>query len=203
MGQLSHRIAAFGIRKTRDSTLKFPTPGNVMCEFTVAFILGIFFLRDSVNVGPSTCSVKGRMCLAADVCCACNYCKDSQAAVLALINITPIDCINTMQCRTKIAELFSYGWTVALQWVPSYVGIPGNERANQKAKQRAESTQLEVPLTLRRANSIISTCIGKYPAMTKNEEFWKAMGKPGNSGPNPDAPGESRDCCPHSPNYRT
>ncbi|GFX35889.1 reverse transcriptase [Trichonephila clavipes] len=59
------------------------------------------------------------------------------------------------QSRIKIAELISYGWSVALQWVPSHVGIPGNERANQKAKQGDESSQLEVPLTLRKVNGPI------------------------------------------------
>ncbi|GFV36739.1 reverse transcriptase [Trichonephila clavipes] len=35
--------------------------------------------------------------------------------------------------------------------VPSHVGIPGNEKTEQKAKQEAGSSQLEVPLTLRRS----------------------------------------------------
>ncbi|GFU18691.1 reverse transcriptase [Trichonephila clavipes] len=62
----------------------------------------------------------------------------------------------TTMCRTKIT---------ALQWAPSHVGIPGNERADQKAKQGAESSQPEVSLTLRRAK-IISTHM-PYTAMTK------------------------------------
>ncbi|GFV67795.1 reverse transcriptase [Trichonephila clavipes] len=89
---------------------------------------------------------------------------DSHAAILALSRNTPTDCLNTIQCRTKIVELISYGWTVALQYVSSHVGIPGNERADQKAKQGTESTQQEVPLTLRRANNIIPTFIDKYTA---------------------------------------
>ncbi|GFW33093.1 hypothetical protein TNCV_2110231 [Trichonephila clavipes] len=52
----------------------------------------------------------------------------------------------------------------------------GNKRADQTAKQRADSTQPEVPLALRRAKSIISTYIDKYTAMTQKTEFWKAMG---------------------------
>ncbi|GFX10073.1 reverse transcriptase [Trichonephila clavipes] len=67
-----------------------------------------------------------------------------------------------------------HGWTVALQWVPSHVGIPGNERANQKAKQGAESSQLEDLLTLRKAKSIISTFIGNYTIVTQNP---KKLGK--------------------------
>ncbi|GFT05778.1 uncharacterized protein TNCV_3925691 [Trichonephila clavipes] len=37
---------------------------------------------------------------------------DSQTAILALSSNTPTDCLNTIQCRTKIVELISYGWTV-------------------------------------------------------------------------------------------
>ncbi|GFV16898.1 reverse transcriptase [Trichonephila clavipes] len=90
---------------------------------------------------------------------------DSQAAILALSSNTPTDCLNRIQCRINITQLMTYGWTAALQWVPSHVGILGIERADQKAKQGAESSQPEVPLTLRRAKNIISTHIDKYTAM--------------------------------------
>ncbi|GFX21132.1 transposable element Tcb1 transposase [Trichonephila clavipes] len=60
-------------------------------------------------------------------------------------------------------------------WVPSHIGIPSNERADQKAKQGAESTQPEVPLTLRRAKNTNSTHIDKYTAMTQKR---KSFGKP-------------------------
>ncbi|GFT68269.1 reverse transcriptase [Trichonephila clavipes] len=40
---------------------------------------------------------------------------DSQAANLALSSNTPTDCLNTIQCRTQIAELISYGGTGVLQ----------------------------------------------------------------------------------------
>ncbi|GFW51792.1 hypothetical protein TNCV_1187241 [Trichonephila clavipes] len=55
----------------------------------------------------------------------------------------------------------------ALQRVPSHVGIPGNENADQKAQQGTESSQPEVPLTLRRAKSITSTFIDKYTTVTR------------------------------------
>ncbi|GFT46946.1 hypothetical protein TNCV_3746341 [Trichonephila clavipes] len=60
---------------------------------------------------------------------------DSQALISVLISNIPVDCIHTFQCCTKIVELISYGWVVALQWVPSHVGNCSNERANQKANQ--------------------------------------------------------------------
>ncbi|GFW43266.1 reverse transcriptase [Trichonephila clavipes] len=60
---------------------------------------------------------------------------DSQTAILSLSSYKPTGCLNTIQCRTKIAELISYGWTAALQWIPSHDGVPGNERADQKSKR--------------------------------------------------------------------
>ncbi|GFW52781.1 reverse transcriptase [Trichonephila clavipes] len=100
---------------------------------------------------------------------------DFQAVFLALSSNTPTDCLNTIQCRTKIADLISYGWTVALQWVQSHVGVLGNERTEQKAKQGAESTQPEVSLTHKRAKSIIFTYIDKYTIMTQKT---KSFGRP-------------------------
>lgn len=45
---------------------------------------------------------------------------DSQSAISAPSNNTPTDCLRTTQCRSKLAELITYGWTVVLQWVPSH-----------------------------------------------------------------------------------
>ncbi|GFU55990.1 reverse transcriptase [Trichonephila clavipes] len=58
--------------------------------------------------------------------------------------------------------------------IDSTFGLPGNERADQKAKQGAKLSQQEVSLTLRRAKSIISTFIDKYTTVKqKNQEPWK------------------------------
>ncbi|GFV20520.1 reverse transcriptase [Trichonephila clavipes] len=100
---------------------------------------------------------------------------DSQAAILALKSNTSIDYVNTIQCQTKIVKFISYGWTASLQWVLSHVGIHGNERADQKAKHGAKSTQPEFSLTLRRAKSLISPHIDKHTAMT---QITKIFGKP-------------------------
>ncbi|GFX38627.1 reverse transcriptase [Trichonephila clavipes] len=54
-------------------------------------------------------------------------------------------------------------------------GISGNERGDQKDKHGAESSQLEVPLTLRTAKSIISPHTDKYTAATQKT---KSLGKP-------------------------
>ncbi|GFT22303.1 hypothetical protein TNCV_3273021 [Trichonephila clavipes] len=46
--------------------------------------------------------------------------------------------------------------------VLSHDGIPGNERADQKVRQGAESSQPEFPLTIGRAKSITSAYIDKW-----------------------------------------
>ncbi|GFT32436.1 reverse transcriptase [Trichonephila clavipes] len=61
-----------------------------------------------------------------------------------------------------------------LKSVPSRVGISDNERADQKPKEGAESSQPEVPLTLKKANSLISTCVCKYTTGTQSTKIlWK------------------------------
>ncbi|GFV51941.1 hypothetical protein TNCV_1322941 [Trichonephila clavipes] len=65
------------------------------------------------------------------------------------------------------------------------VGILDNETAHHKAKQGADSSQLEAPLTLRRAKSIISTNIDKYTVVAQNKVLWKGMGNSVPRGSNP------------------
>ncbi|GFX72990.1 hypothetical protein TNCV_2814301 [Trichonephila clavipes] len=54
------------------------------------------------------------------------------------------------------------------------------ETVDQKAREGAESTQPDFPLTFRRAKSIISPHIDKYTAMTQKT---KSFGKPWNLWP--------------------
>ncbi|GFW51051.1 hypothetical protein TNCV_3593331 [Trichonephila clavipes] len=76
------------------------------------------------------------------------------------------------------------------------------ESRDQKAKQGAESSQPEVPLTLKRAKSICPHILTDVTVTTPKP---KSLGKPwetGHCGSNPETPGESRDCCPLLPNHR-
>ncbi|GFU30296.1 HTH_Tnp_Tc3_2 domain-containing protein [Trichonephila clavipes] len=84
--------------------------------------------------------------------------------------------------RTRVKGLMHVKYVdaalgVVWKWVPSHVGIPGNERTDQKAKQGAESSQPEVPLTLRRAKSIISTSIDKCTIATQKTKGPESHGK--------------------------
>ncbi|GFX81861.1 alpha-2 adrenergic receptor [Trichonephila clavipes] len=95
---------------------------------------------------------------------------------------TPCLMIVLMNCQTKlrINHLTAVKSVAILEMGPKSYWDPGNERADQKAKQEAESSQPEVPLTLRRVKSIISAYIDKSTAMP--QKYWKAMVNPGHCG---------------------
>ena len=46
----------------------------------------------------------------------------------------------------SLLELSSDGHRVLLQWIPSHCGIPGNERADQLAKDATALTQEDAPV---------------------------------------------------------
>ncbi|GFX46253.1 hypothetical protein TNCV_1371951 [Trichonephila clavipes] len=66
----------------------------------------------------------------------------SQAAILALSSYTPTDCLNIIQCRTKITKLISYSWTAALEWASSHVEVTDNVRADHTQKASRELSRL-------------------------------------------------------------
>ncbi|GFS76570.1 hypothetical protein TNCV_1621711 [Trichonephila clavipes] len=70
---------------------------------------------------------------------------------------------------------------------------PGNEKADQKAKQGAESSQPEVPLTLKRAKRAIfpHTLTNVYCHDPRHLEPWKDTGNLGLCGSYPEASGEN------------
>ncbi|GFX00101.1 hypothetical protein TNCV_3080971 [Trichonephila clavipes] len=72
-----------------------------------------------------------------------SHCKGLQVGKCPTRNVAmkKITMFEAMGCldnhRTKIVELISYGWT----GISSHVGIPRNDRADQKVKQGVESSQ--------------------------------------------------------------
>lgn len=54
---------------------------------------------------------------------------DSQAEILALCYNSLTCCVRIIECRVKLTKLLSHGCTLWIQWVPSHVSIPGNEKA--------------------------------------------------------------------------
>jgi hypothetical protein len=108
---------------------------------------------------------------------------DSKAAISALSSNRPTECLRTIQCRVKLSEAISNGWAVVLQWVPSHVGICGNEHADRKAKQGAESAQPPTPMTLSRAKSLINSTInyitGKTLKLQSIGKRWEGLATEG------------------------
>ncbi|GFV80141.1 ATP-dependent DNA helicase [Trichonephila clavipes] len=88
---------------------------------------------------------------------------------------TPTDCLNTDQSRTKNAELISYGWTAALQWVQSHVGSPHlASRSKTQAESRVVSTRS--PLDLQKSKEHYFHIHWQiYYREPKIQEPWKAM----------------------------
>ncbi|GFX34831.1 hypothetical protein TNCV_2327711 [Trichonephila clavipes] len=86
--------------------------------------------------------------------------------------------------RTQPTTIVKSWLFVKLNWVLSLVGILGNKRADQKARQGVKSSELEVPLTLRRA--FFSIYIDKYTAVTRKPRVLESRYRS-----NPESP---RDC---------
>ena len=54
-------------------------------------------------------------------------------------------------------QFFARSRRVALQWIPSHCGIPGNEKADELAKQGAQQKQFETCLSFEEKKTIIKT----------------------------------------------
>ena len=90
---------------------------------------------------------------------------DSQAAIVALTNNTPTDCAATMAGRRLMSGMIESGWHITLQWIPSHIGIEGNERADQLAKQGARLPQPSNTTSLMTAKNLVERVVSKW---TKN-----------------------------------
>ncbi|XP_015908818.1 uncharacterized protein [Parasteatoda tepidariorum] len=62
--------------------------------------------------------------------------SDSQAAILAIANYSKApSSLFTVKCRSLMTEIGEKYKTIALQWIPSHCGIPGNEKVDALAKK--------------------------------------------------------------------
>ena len=149
--------------------------------------------EDSMAVGKNASNYDGEVCAVLEASNQLSthnltpskavFLIDSQAAISALSSNASTDCLRTIQCREKLAELIKNGWVVALQWVPSHVGIPGNERADILAKRGAETDQPEIPFTLNRANNLITNTINNATLKTLKDlsigKKWESLATAG------------------------
>lgn len=84
---------------------------------------------------------------------------DCQAAIIALTTNSQTDCGRTQTCRHVLSCLQARGWIIVLQWVPSHVGVAGNERADNLAKEGTKLQQPVAKMTLDSAKSHIAATI--------------------------------------------
>lgn len=88
---------------------------------------------------------------------------DSRVAIAALSNNVCTDYLKKYRTSRETIQTHYHHRMLALQRVSNHEGIPGNERADTKANEGAESNQPKVPFTLNRAKIIIEASVTKYP----------------------------------------
>ncbi len=71
-------------------------------------------------------------------------CIDSQAAIRALSSPSPEPEESVWTTLNTIRNLKSSGTRVTLVWIPSHVGIPGNERADKLASDACQDPNVAV-----------------------------------------------------------
>ena len=82
---------------------------------------------------------------------------DSMAALQVLTQDSPKDNVSLVtMARVVLSRLESEGRRVTLAWIPSHVGVPGNEAADSEAKRglQQHEVRINVPLSLQRIKRI-------------------------------------------------
>lgn len=114
---------------------------------------------------------------------------DSQAAIMNLTRNLETECQKTIECRKLLQHLAEKGWQLKLQWIPSHVGIPGNEKADELAKQGTELPQPVCPPSLHSSklqiNAAIANWVRQHLSRESEGKKWESLIT---NGPIPDLP---------------
>ncbi|XP_053999874.1 uncharacterized protein LOC128887700 [Hylaeus anthracinus] len=94
--------------------------------------------------------------------------SDSKSAIASINNTASTNETN-LQILEIHAELTNNGNKIVIIWIPSYIGIPGNERADQAAKEAAADL---APNTLTRFHHKDLLNCSKRKLLTKWERKW-------------------------------
>ena len=74
------------------------------------------------------------------------YFSDSLSALQALLNPDSSDLIQEIMYLKH--QLSNMGIHVSLVWIPSHVGIIGNEIVDKLAKESLDSVHIDIPITV-------------------------------------------------------
>ena len=108
---------------------------------------------------------------------------DSQSTIAALSGNSPTDSSLTLETRMTLNKYLQDGWNIKLQWVPSHVGIVGNEKADFLAKRGTTLWQPQLKMPLSAAKAIIDTSVRQTMMAAYHEiangKSWERLAKPG------------------------
>ena len=140
--------AGVSIRKTGEAEKRKALPSGTVCSNFRAELTGIKAALEYISEETHT----GRRYVI--------FC-DSLSAIQSL-DREPKDSLT----RSILTILSNINAAVTVQWIPSHIGIPGNETADQLAKEGSKKPQEPVPLTLQEAKALIK---GTYTDKWKQE----------------------------------
>ena len=160
MGLLRRGWKMVAVESTSDTQMVTPLPSRFLVAFSAPTIELRYWLFVQMQ---STCWRVGKKMGNIAIF------TDSLSTLQALNSADPDQMIQGL--HSSLAKLTAQ-FTVSLQWVPAYVGLTGNEKADRLAKISSQAPQTQNPVTYREAKTLFHSwyngdwkkCNGGYQA---------------------------------------